>query len=146
MPNTVLTYPIPLYQNLPIEAQYYLPSVFIITAISLGLNTTVTTSVNHNYVIGQSVRLLIPSKYGSRALNEILGLVVSIPNPSQVLLNISSQNVDPFIASPTFLPFQQQTLPQIVAVGDYNSGQINNSGSVNQITFIPGSFIDVSPL
>lgn len=136
--------PIPPYSNPPIEPEFFQPSQFVISAITMGVITTVTTSVNHNYVIGQLVRLLIPSKYGSRGLNEQLGLVISIPAPNQVVLNINSLGIDPFIASPTFLPFQSKTLPQIVAVGDNNSGIISTNGRVLSSTNIPGSFINIS--
>jgi len=46
MTNTVLSPPIPPYQNLPIESQFYQPSQFFISAISLGTTTTVTTTVD----------------------------------------------------------------------------------------------------
>jgi len=138
--------PIPPYSNPPIEPQFYQPSEFAISALSFGVTTIVTTVVNHNYVIGQLIRILIPSKYGSRALNEQLGNVITIPAPNQVEVAINSIGTDPFIASPTFVPFQSRTLPQIVAVGDYNSGYINPTGRVTATTAIPGSFINISPL
>lgn len=143
--NTVISYPTPAYSNPPIEPQFYMPSQFVISAITLGLTTIITTAINHNYVIAQLVRLLIPSKYGSRGLNEQIGLVISIPAPNQVELNINSSFIDLFIASPTFLPFQQRTLPQILAIGDINSGAINALGESPLATFIPGSFQDISP-
>lgn len=37
------------------------------------------------------------------------------------------------------------TQPQIIAIGDINSGQVNANGRRNQKTYIPGSFINVSP-
>lgn len=138
--------PIPPYSNPPIEPQFFQPSVFYISAISLGQTTTITTSINHNYVLGQLTRLLIPSKYGAQALNEQQGYVIAIPALNQVTLDINSINSDPFISSPTFLPFQSKTPPQIVAVGDRNSGTINANGRNPTGTFIPGSFINISPL
>jgi hypothetical protein len=145
MSNTVISFPVPPYSNPPIEPQNFQPSQFVITAISFGVNTTVTTSVNHNYVVGQLTRLLIPSKYGSQILNEQIGYVISIPAANQVVLTINSTNSDPFISSPTFLPFQSKTLPQIVAVGDINSGIISSTGRILPTTNIPGSFINISP-
>jgi len=142
----VISYPIPAYSNPPIEPQFYQPSQFVISAITLGKTTIITTLVNNNYVIGQLVRILIPSKYGSRGLNEQQGMVISLPAPNQVEVNIDSTNVDPFIASPTFLPFQSRTLPQIIAIGDNNSGAINNQGRSPTSTTIPGSFENISPL
>jgi hypothetical protein len=151
MPSTVITYPVPPYSNPPIEPQFYQPSQFPITAIQTGVTTIVTmgnstNGVVPNYVIGQQVRITIPEKYGSRALNEKKGYVVSLPTSNSVEVTINSIGTDAFIASPTFLPFQQKTLPQIMAIGDINSGAINATGRINTGTFIPGSFIDISPL
>lgn len=133
--------PIAPERNPPIHPEYYQPHLFFIIAISLGVTTTITTSIPHDYVIGQMVRLLIPDTYGSRRLNEQQGIVISIPSSTQVTLNINSQGVDPFISSPAFGP----TRPQIAAIGDINMGQVNN-GRPNNLTFIPGSFINISPL
>ncbi len=137
----VISYPISAYQNLPIEPQFYQPSQFFISAIALGPTTTVTTTVNNNFVIGQNVRLLIPASFGCYQLNGQQGLVISIPAPNQVRIAInSSQNVDPYKSS------SATTQAQIVAIGDINTGQINSNGRISQITYIPGSFINISPL
>ena len=134
--------PIAPESNPPINPQYYQPSVFDISAISLGSSTTVTTTVDHNYVVGQIVRLLIPMIYGSFQLNEQEGIVTSIPTSDQVVININSTNSNAFVANPT----SGTTQPQIVAIGDTNSGQINSQGRTGNLTYIPGSFIDISPL
>jgi hypothetical protein len=133
--------PVPPENNPPINPQYYQPSLFFISAIALGNSTTVTTSVNHNYVIGQLVRLLIPPTYGSFQLNEQQGYVTSIPSANQVVVNINSTQANAFVPSPTYGP----TPPQIVAVGDQSSGQISATGNVQIKTYIPGSFINISP-
>lgn len=140
--GTVISYPIPAYQNLPINSDFYIPSRFVISAISLGLTTTVTTSVDHNYVIGQQIRLLIPVQYGSYQLNNVQGTVISVPSTTQVEINVDSQQVNAFIASPTTSTIQQ---PQILDIGDFNSGIISSTGRVIPTTNIPGSFINVSP-
>ena len=135
----VISFPIPPYSNPPIESQNFQPSQFFISTISLGTMTTVTTTVNHNYVVGQEVRLLITPTSGCRQLNEQTGFVLSIPASNQVVLNInSSQNVDPFTTS------SATTQPQIVAVGDINSGITSSTGRVISSTNIPGSFINIS--
>lgn len=136
---TVISFPIPPYSNLPIEAQFYQPSRFVIEDIDLGQTTTVTTTEDMNYVIGQLVRLIIPPTFGCRQLNEQQGYVLSIPAPDQVVISIdSSINVDPFIAS------SATTQAQILAIGDINTGDTNSNGRRNNITFISGSFIDIS--
>ncbi len=132
--------PIALYNNVPINAQYFQPSQFFISTITLGQTTIITTTINHNYVVGQLVRLIVPEQNGTYQLNEQSGLVISIPNTNQVELNIDS----------TFYNFFQTstypTQPQIVAIGDLNSGKINNNGNLQTGTFIPGSFQNISPL
>ena len=135
----LITGPIPPFSNPVIEPQFYSPSRLTITAIALGINTTVTTITNHEYVIGQEIRLIIPYGSGCRQLNEQTGDVISIPNPNQVVVNINSTKSDPFVTTP------YRNLPQIIPIGDVNSGQINANGPKNVGTFIPGSFINISP-
>lgn len=131
--------PVAPYTNPPINPQYYQPSVFDISAISLGLTTTVTTTVAHNYVIGQLCRLLIPSNFGSIQLNYQQAYVISLPSTTQVELKLDSRDSAAFTTSAT------GTQAQIIAVGDTNSGQINSSGRTGQVTNVPGSFINISP-
>jgi hypothetical protein len=133
--------PIPPESNPPINPQYYMPSRFNISNISIGLSTVVTTSVNHNYVIGQEVRLLVPVFYGTFQISEQTGLVIAIPAADQVTVNINSVGYSAFIASPVYGP----TPPQIISIGDVNSGPINSKGISLQGTAIPGSFVNISP-
>lgn len=130
--------PIALGNNYPIHTEYYQPKFFFISSISLGRTTTVVTTTNQDYVIGQECRLIIPPTNGCRQLNEKTGLVIAIQSPTQVVLDIdSSQNVDAFQSS------SATTQPQILAIGDINTGAINK-GRTNNITYIPGSFINIS--
>jgi hypothetical protein len=85
--------------------------------------------------------LIIPPQNGCRQLNEAQGYVISIPESNQVVLDIdSSHNVDLFTISTA------RTQPQILAIGDVNTGTINATGSRNTGTYIPGGFINISPL
>lgn len=214
--GTVLSYPIPLYANVAIQSQFYQPSRFVISAITLAQTTTVTTSVSHNYVVGQNVRFTIPVLYGTIQLNEMQGLVSSIPSTTQFVVNIDSRNFNAFIATPTTatitgatkatqcvltcsssfktgnqitisgvsgmtqlngietqilratsttltlnvnstgfsayvsggtatLVTREYTVPQVMAIGEFNSGQTNTSGITNTLTYVPGSFINISP-
>jgi hypothetical protein len=132
--------PQPIYNNPPIEPQFFQPSRFVISAVSLGVTTTITTSVAHNYVLGNLVRLGFPNGYGCAQINKSVGYVVSLPSTTQIQINLNSIGTDPFIAA----NLKQQ--PQIVAVGEINSGQINANGRMPTNTFIPGSFMNISPL
>jgi len=136
--NTVISFPVPPYQNLPIRSEFYMPSRFVIIAVNLGVTTVITTSTNNNYVIGQQVRLLIPSSFGTYQLNGRTAYVISIPNTNQVELNIDSNGMSAFTTS------SNTTLPQILAIGDVNEGAINSFGRILQNSFIPGSFTNIS--
>lgn len=213
--GTVISYPAPAYANFPINADFYQPSRFVISNISLGVSTTVTTSVAHNYVIGQEVRLLIPFLYGSQQLNQLKGYVLSVPSTTQVVVDIDSSLANSFVANPltsiitnatkanpcvltSTNPFRvgnsvvisgvggmtqlngntyqltscttssmtlninssmfsaytsgglatlvttDKRIPQIIAIGDINSGSLNSTPNSTG-TYIPGSFIDISP-
>ncbi len=133
--------PTPAYNNPPINPQYFKPSRFVISALTIGPTTTVTTSVDHNYVIGQLVRLLIQPTYGAYPLNEKVGYVIEIPSADEVVITIDSVGANPFISSPTYGP----TEPQIVAIGDINTGVISSTGRFIPTTTIPGSFENISP-
>lgn len=138
---TVISYPIPPYQNVPITANYYQPSQFFISSITLGVTTIVTTTVDLNYEIGQECRLIIPPTFGCRQLNGVTGIVISLPNTDQVELNInSSENVDAFILS------SATTQAQILAIGDINNGVTSTNGPNIPIVAPPGAFINISPL
>lgn len=144
--GTVISYPIPANQNEPIHANYFEPSQFLISAIALGPVTTVTTTTNMNYVIGQQCRLLIPAQYGSSQLSNQAGYVIAIPATNEVTLDINSSiNVDAFINfTPTTPLTQSFSYAQILAIGDINAGAQNQT-NMNSTTFVPGSFINISP-
>lgn len=135
----VISYPIPAYSNPPIQPQFYAPRQFFISAITLGRTTLVTTTTDLDYVVGQLVRFLIPKANGTRQLNDQLGYVISVPATNQVVVEIDSTSYNLFQTS------SQPLQPQILAIGDINLGINNASGNLNMGTFIPGSFINISP-
>jgi hypothetical protein len=140
MVEHILTAPIPLYQNVPAQPQYYKPSRFVISNVTLGQTTVVTATATMNYVIGQLVRLIIPRFFGCRQLNEVTGYVISLPAANQVEIAINSAGGNPYSTNTS--PNQ----PQIVAVGDVNNGYQAFNGNPNNPPIIPGSFINISPL
>lgn len=131
--------PIAPFSNVPIEADFYQPNVFIIENIQRGITTQVTTTVNQNYVVGQLVRFIIPPTFGIRQLNEMQGYVISIVSADTVEVDIDSRFMDAFTSS------SASTQPQIMAIGDVNTGQLNSNGIQSTLTYIPGSFINISP-
>ncbi|MES2875426.1 MAG: hypothetical protein V4708_17010 [Bacteroidota bacterium] len=86
------------------------------------------------------MKVLLNANNGCRGLNNREFLVISVPSATQVILDVNSLLETPFALTAS------NTEPQIVPVGDYNSGAINSQGRVNNGTYIQGSFINISPL
>lgn len=128
--------PIPPYSNVPINPQWYSPRTLVISGMTLGQTTTVTTINNVEFKIGQQIRLLIPPQFGCVQLNNKTGYVLSIPTPNQVVVSIdSSVRVNQFVSG------SGTVQPQIIPIGDINSGNINTG--TTQLS-VPGSFINIS--
>lgn len=135
----IISYPIPAYSNVPIQPQFYQPRFWFISTITNGPTTLVTTTTTQDFVIGQLVRFIIPQSFGIRQLNERQGYVLSIISTTQVEVDIDSTSMDAFTSS------SATTQPQILPIGDIGNGQVNATGRRNTATYIPGSFINISP-
>lgn len=208
--------PIAPYSNVPIEPQFYQPRRFVISDITLGRTTTVTTETDHDYVVGQLVKLLIPKLYGAQQLNNVVGYVISVPSDDEVVISFNSIGFNSFITNPitatitgatqnspcvitannyfktgqyiritnvsgmtelndnnylilssnsTTITIQENSTsfsayasggiatllgyvtnePEIISIGDINQGVTNTTGRIDTGTYIPGSFINISP-
>lgn len=135
----VISYPRPPFSNPNIEPGFFQPSVFEISSITTGFQTVIQTTIDHNFSIGQEVRMIIPEGYGIRELNEMQGIVISIPNDDEILININSSGFNAFINAAASTP------AQVTAIGDINSGNPSVTISQDIPAFIPGSFINISP-
>jgi len=116
----------------------YVPGVAYICDLTLGATTTVETTAPHNFVVGQEVAFRIPSQvagssaWGPTELNSlpnvqipgspIYGYVISVTNSTTFVVNIDSSLFTPFSNNYPFLSFVGRTPPQVVAVGDVNTG------------------------
>jgi hypothetical protein len=80
--------------------------------------------------------------YGSYQLSGQQGYVISIPNLTEVVLNINSIGYNNFNPSPAV----QTVRAQITAIGDVNTGYISSTGVNIPSVSIPGSYINISPL
>lgn len=118
----------------------YSPGVSFISAITLGSTTTIDTTSAHNFVVGQEVAFRIPSSWGTTQLNSlpnstipgspIYGYVVSVTDYNTVVVNINSSSYTAFNSNQTVASVPGLSFPQILAVGDVNSGGVPiSSGS-----------------
>lgn len=118
----------------------YFPGTSVISAITTGTTTTIDTTSAHNFVVGQEVAFRIPTIWGTYQLNSlpntqipgspIYGYVVSVTDYNTVVVNINSSSYTAFNSNQSFASFTGEFFPQIVAVGDVNTGGVQiSSGS-----------------
>lgn len=141
MSNPFIVGPIAPENNPPIHPEWYASRAYSIEAIAQGITTLITTTDDHDYVVGQTVRTVIPSFYGMRELNGVLSYIISIPSPDQFVIDVDSTLFNAFIPDPSYGP----TLPYVMPVGDVNSGYLSNTGRSVSFVGILGSFINISP-
>lgn len=136
---TIVTSPFPPFQNLPIESDFYEPNFFIISAITLGLTTTVTTSVDHNFSVGQIIRFRVPNRYKTRELDEKEAIIFSIPSSTELVCNIESNSFTPFVSSPyvsNITNISQATNPTVTASNSFHIGDLVEFSGVEGMTEI----------
>lgn len=118
----------------------YLPQDNIVTAITLGATTTIATSMYSNMEVGQEVAFRVPNFWGTTQLNSlpnvfipgspIYGYVQSITDNWTFVVNINSSAFTAFTNNGTMTASTLigLTYPQVVAVGDLNTGGLSYSG------------------
>ncbi len=118
----------------------YFPGVATISAITLGNTTTIDTTDAHNFVVGQEVAFRIPSQWGTVELNSLpnttipgsplYGYVIAVTDYNTFVVNINSSAYTPFTVNPTVAQVVGLSYPEVLAVGDVNTGGIQiSSGS-----------------
>ncbi len=110
----------------------YAPGVSNVTALTLGATTTVVTTAPHNLSVGSEVAFRVPSSWGTVQLNSlpntqipgspIYGYVVSVTDSTTVVVNINSAAFTAYNTNQTIASVPGLTVPQMVAVGDVNTG------------------------
>lgn len=126
----------------------YPPEDNVITAITTGATTTIQTAMYHNFEVGQEVAFRIPSQWGTVQLNSlpnvlipgspIYGYVVSITDNWTFVVNINSSAFTAFTTNIAVANVPGLSFPQVVAVGDVNTG--GNLISSTSVLYPPPSF------
>jgi hypothetical protein len=132
----------------------YQPELSFISGINLGTTTTVFTANDHNFVVGQEIAFRIPSSWGTVQLNSlpnvqipgspIYGYVTQLLSNSSFICSINSTGFTAFTANQPVASVPGLSFPQVVAVGDVNTGGTPYSGgalypSPKYPTFVNGT-------
>lgn len=117
----------------------YNPFACTIDGITIGSPTVFTTTVAHAFVVGQQVRILIPTGWGTTQIDNTTGFVTAV-TATTVTVDIDSTGATAFAYPSSATAALGITYPQIIPVGDANTGY-TAAGSVppSPIT-IPGAF------
>lgn len=118
----------------------YFPGVTFISGITVGSTTTIDTTAAHNMVVGQEVAFRIPSEWGTTQLNSqpnvlipgspVYGYVIAVTDYNTVVVNINSTGYTAYNSNQPVASVSGLSFPQMVAVGDVNSGGVQvSSGS-----------------
>ena len=110
----------------------YFPGDNVVSFITTGATTTVKTTTAHNYHVGQEIAFRIPTNWGTSQLNSlpntiipgspIYGYVISLTDPQTFVVNFNSIGYTAFNVNQPFASYPGEKWPQVVAVGDVNTG------------------------
>lgn len=117
----------------------FYPYLCQIESISQGTVTTVTTAIDHAFVIGGEVTFVVPQAYGMRQISGLTGYILFIPAPDQIVVNIDSTYFNPFIL-PVVPPTWVLDPALVIPVGDQNTGTVSPGGQTPYPNQPPGSF------
>lgn len=118
----------------------YFPGTSFISSITTGTTTTIDTTSAHNFFVGQEVAFRIPSQWGTVQLNSlpntsipgspIYANVIAVTDYNTVIVNFDSTAYTAFNSNQTVASVPGLSYPQIVGVGDVNTGGVQiSSGS-----------------
>lgn len=126
--NNVGSFKKVLYPNL------YLPQDVVISAITTGTTTTISTAIQHNMHVGQEVAFRIPNAWGTTQLNSlpnsqipgspIYGYVTSITDLQNFVVSTNSTGYTAFNSNPTVASVPGLTYAQTLGIGDVNTGGV----------------------
>lgn len=119
----------------------YVPQDNVVSFITTGTTTTIKTTMYHNFEVGQEIAFRIPSAWGTTQLNSlpdvtipgspIYGYVTSITDNWTFVCSINSTGYTAFNVNQPFANYPGEQFPQVLAVGDVNTGgQSISAGSV----------------
>ncbi len=146
----------------------YVPYGTVITGITTGTTTTIETALNHSFVVGQEVFFVIPqvsaTVWGTRQLDSQVytqanlvpqqAYVTSITDANTFVVNVNSTGYTAFAYPTSAVAALGMTFPQVLAIGDQNSGgtlvpplppqpsatTLTNTAYPNALT-IPGAYL-----
>ena len=95
-----------------VQDPLYQPAMRQISNITQAEQATVTTTFDHQYIVGEIVRLVVPIDYGMQQVNGQTGTIISVTDDTFVI-DINTSLYDAFVNSLTSLQY-----PQVIPIGE----------------------------
>lgn len=123
----------------------YLPEDNVVAFVTTGTTTTIVTTMYHNFEPGQEIAFRIPKAWGVQGLNSLpntqgvpgspmYGYVTSVTDNWTFVCSINSSSfTDTFNVNQPFASYPGEQFPQVLAVGDVNTGGLINGLSATNL-------------
>lgn len=105
------------YSSFPFPT--FQPAMRNISAITNAFPCEVTTTINHQYIVGTIVRLYIPFADGMQQANQLTGTILSVPTTTTFTLDIDTRLFDVF-SIPIGVSPHVNVSANVVPVGESN--------------------------
>jgi hypothetical protein len=119
----------------PVDPRFY-PRRRFITAITQAASAVITMSVTHGYIVGETVRIIVPTEFGMTQMNGLLGTITAInTGTNTITVNINSTAFTAFAFPLSATAAGGINFAQVVPVGEAASGTYANlldDATVNQ--------------
>jgi hypothetical protein len=114
------------FRKVPYDPRYY-PRRRFITAITAANPAVVTMSVTHQFVVGEKVRLIVPSVFGMTQMNNQLATITAINTTTNTItLDIDSSAFTAFAFPTSAIAALGINFAQVVPVGEAATSPYQN--------------------
>lgn len=103
----------------PFDPRYY-PRRRTITGITQAASAVITMSVAHGYIVGEKVRIIVPTEFGMTEINGLLGTITAITTggTNTITVNIDSTGFTAFAFPSSVIAGGGVTFAQVIPVGE----------------------------
>lgn len=113
-------------RKLNYQSAFY-PKNRYITKITQAASAVITLSVTHGYVVGEKVRIYVPSGWGMTEINGQLATITAISTANNTItVNIDSSAYTAFAFPTSAIAAAGTTFPQVVPVGEAATSPYQN--------------------
>lgn len=105
-------------RRVPYDPRFY-PPTRLITSISQATSAVIVLSVTHQYVVGQKVRIIVPSAYGMTEMNNQLATITAInTTTNSITVDVDSSAFTAFAFPTSAIAALGVNFAQVVPVGE----------------------------